>query len=124
MRVLSRIYRTVVTVADGYVPERYATQWNHPAGPKTIFFWAPCFKWVLVIAGLGDVTRPAEKLSILQSTALLSGFIWARYSLIIVPRNINLCLVNLFVGVVGSLQLSRIYAYHNSLTTPVKEEQK
>ncbi|XP_033732062.1 mitochondrial pyruvate carrier 2-like [Pecten maximus] len=122
MRVLSRIYRTVVTVADGYVPERYAQQWNHPAGPKTIFFWAPCFKWVLVFAGLGDVSRPAEKLSLLQSTALLSGFIWARYSLIIIPRNINLSLVNLFVGVIGSLQLSRIYTYRKSLENPAMEK--
>jgi len=20
--------------------------WNHPAGPKTVFFWAPTMKWV------------------------------------------------------------------------------
>ncbi|CAI8025178.1 Mitochondrial pyruvate carrier 2 [Geodia barretti] len=43
---------------------------NHAAGPKTIFFWAPTFKWGLVVAGLADVTRPAEKLSLQQSGAL------------------------------------------------------
>ncbi|XP_021349729.1 mitochondrial pyruvate carrier 2-like [Mizuhopecten yessoensis] len=110
MRALSKLYRSVITIADGYVPERFTQQWNHPAGPKTIFFWAPCFKWVLVVAGLGDVARPADKLSLMQSTALLSGFIWARYSLIIIPRNVNLSLVNLCVGVVGTVQLSRIYS--------------
>jgi hypothetical protein len=41
--------------------------WNHPAGPKTIFFWAPAMKWGLVIAGLGDLQRPADKLSLPQT---------------------------------------------------------
>lgn len=40
---------------------------NHPAGPKTIFFWAPLMKWGLVIAGLGDLKRPANQLSVSQS---------------------------------------------------------
>lgn len=43
---------------------------NHPAGPKTIFFWAPAMKWSLVIAGLGDIGRPVEKLSLTQNIAL------------------------------------------------------
>lgn len=73
---------------------------HHPAGPKTIHFWAPTFKWVrvllligvlqspsvpaqsyvccppsprpqgLVIAGIADINRPAHKLSVRQSTAL------------------------------------------------------
>ncbi|KAK6017013.1 hypothetical protein OSTOST_17499, partial [Ostertagia ostertagi] len=38
--------------------------WNHPAGPKTVFFWAPTIKWGLVIAGIADLARPAEKLSV------------------------------------------------------------
>lgn len=37
---------------------------NHPAGPKTIFFWAPMAKWALVIAGLKDMNRPADKVSV------------------------------------------------------------
>lgn len=40
---------------------------NHAAGPKTIFFWAPLMKWGLVIAGLGDLKRPANQLSVSQS---------------------------------------------------------
>lgn len=44
--------------------------WNAPAGPKTVFFWAPAVKWCLVFAGIGDLQRPAEKLSVMQSSAL------------------------------------------------------
>ena len=36
-------------------------------GPKTVFFWAPLMKWCLVAAGLKDLTRPAEKLSVSQN---------------------------------------------------------
>ena len=50
---------------------------NHPAGPKTIFFWAPLAKWALVAAGLKDLGRPADKLSVSQNVALAAtGFIW------------------------------------------------
>jgi hypothetical protein len=40
-------------------------------GPKTIHFWAPMFKWGLVIAGLTDINRPVEKVSLLQSTGII-----------------------------------------------------
>ncbi|KAJ1517367.1 Mitochondrial pyruvate carrier 2, partial [Coelomomyces lativittatus] len=55
----------MATAANGSTFGRF---WNHPAGPKTIHFWAPAAKWALVIAGLGDLKRPAEKLSLSQST--------------------------------------------------------
>ena len=32
--------------------------WNHPAGPRTIFFWAPTFKWSLGLANIADYNRP------------------------------------------------------------------
>ena len=52
---------------------------DHPAGPKTVFFWAPTMKWGLVIAGLADINRPVEKISTGQQCALAAtGFIWAR----------------------------------------------
>uniref|UniRef100_W6ND46 Mitochondrial pyruvate carrier n=1 Tax=Haemonchus contortus TaxID=6289 RepID=W6ND46_HAECO len=55
--------------------------WNHPAGPKTVFFWAPTIKWALVGAGLADLARPAQKLSPYQNTAICAtGAIWTRYS--------------------------------------------
>ncbi|EGF81355.1 hypothetical protein BATDEDRAFT_87608 [Batrachochytrium dendrobatidis JAM81] len=89
---------------------------NHPAGPKTIHFWAPAMKWGLVIAGLGDLQRPADKLSLTQTTALAAtGIIWSRYSLVIIPKNYNLFSVNVFVGAIGCYQLFRIWQYNQGL---------
>ncbi|KAK8989189.1 hypothetical protein V6N11_063627 [Hibiscus sabdariffa] len=74
--------------------------WNHPAGPKTIHFWAPTFKWGISIANVADFTKPPEKLSypqqivfLLHGDAFLSwfaavtctGVIWSRYSTVITP---------------------------------------
>ncbi|KAL9711738.1 Mitochondrial pyruvate carrier 2 [Leucoagaricus gongylophorus] len=88
---------------------------NHPAGPKTVFFWAPLMKWCLVGAGLKDMTRPADKLSVSQNLALAAtGFIWVRYSLVITPVNYSLAAVNFFVGMSGLSQLARIAHYHRT----------
>lgn len=35
----------------------------HPAGPFTIFFWAPTFKWAITISNIKDMKRPAELVS-------------------------------------------------------------
>lgn len=79
---------------------RLQSLWNSPAGPKTVFFWAPLFKWSvhvpsspfekfsakshfgadlvrfvsrgLVAAGLKDLSRPAEVISIPQNLGELS----------------------------------------------------
>jgi hypothetical protein len=68
-------------------------------------------KWGLVIAGLGDLSRPAENLSVTQTTALAAtGVIWSRYALVINPVNYNLMSVNLFVGGIGMYQLYRIFS--------------
>lgn len=46
-------------------------------------------KWSLVIAGISDLARPAEKLSLTQNLALMAtGTIWTRWCFIISPRNI------------------------------------
>jgi mitochondrial pyruvate carrier 2 len=93
----------------------FQTFWNHPAGPKTIHFWAPLFKWGLVVAGLGDLNRPAENLSIAQSSALATtGLIWSRYSTQIIPVNYSLLAVNICVSATGFYQLARIYLHRNS----------
>lgn len=95
-----------------FVPEKLQPLWNHPAGPQTIFFWAPAFKWGLVIAGLGDLQRPANKISIGQSSALgITGLIWTRYSLAITPKNWSLFSVNLFVACTALYQVSRAVIY-------------
>ncbi|KAF6000559.1 hypothetical protein CCYA_CCYA19G4669 [Cyanidiococcus yangmingshanensis] len=81
---------------------------NSPAGPKTIFFWAPAMKWALVIAGLRDINRPVERVSTAQNVALAAtGAIWARWSFQIVPKNYSLATVNVFVCATGLYHLAR-----------------
>ncbi|MEN2496815.1 MAG: Mitochondrial pyruvate carrier 2 [Marteilia pararefringens] len=92
-----------------------STFFNHPAGPKTIFFWAPTMKWLICIAGIADINRPAKNLSLLQSSALAAtGTIWSRYSLVIIPKNWNLFSVNIFVALTGYFQLLKIFRYWQS----------
>lgn len=113
---MSLVYRKAIQVADKFVPQQFQPLWNHPAGPKTVFFWAPVFKWGLVIAGIGDLNRPADKLSVSQSGALAAtGLIWSRYSLVIIPKNWSLFSVNVFVAVTSIYQLARAYNYQQSL---------
>ncbi|WRX26708.1 Mitochondrial pyruvate carrier - like 4 [Theobroma cacao] len=60
--------------------------WNHPAGPKTIHFWAPTFKWGISIANVADFSKPPENLSYPQQVAVTcTGIIWSRYSTVITP---------------------------------------
>lgn len=83
---------------------------NHPAGPFSIHFWAPTFKWMISIANLSDMNRPVEKVSPGQQTAVAAtGLIWSRYSLVIIPKNWNLFAVNMAMGLTGCYQLYRIY---------------
>merc|ERR1711939_498204 len=97
---------------------------NSPAGPKTIFFWAPMFKWCLVAAGVKDINRPAENLSIPQNLALTAtGFIWVRYSFVITPVNYSLAAVNAFVGATGSYQLFRALKWRSENPTAAKAKE-
>ncbi|MCJ1425405.1 Mitochondrial pyruvate carrier 2 [Sticta canariensis] len=91
--------------------------WNSPVGVKTVHFWAPVMKWALVIAGISDFSRPAEKLSLTQNLALTAtGAIWTRWCFIIKPRNLLLAAVNFFLGCVGVVQVSRIFVYQRNLS--------
>ncbi|KAK0167861.1 hypothetical protein PV327_001716 [Microctonus hyperodae] len=113
---MSLIYKSSMKAIGKYVPEKFQPLWNHPAGPQTIFFWAPVFKWGLVIAGLGDLQRPADKISISQSAALgATGIIWTRYSLAITPKNWSLFSVNLFVAFTALYQVTRAIKYQREL---------
>ncbi|ORY98454.1 mitochondrial pyruvate carrier [Syncephalastrum racemosum] len=88
---------------------------NSPAGPKTIHFWAPAMKWALVIAGIGDMQRPADKLSLSQNLSLMAtGVIWTRYSTVIIPKNWTLFTVNVFVAATAATQVGRILMYRQS----------
>ncbi|ERM96951.1 hypothetical protein AMTR_s00074p00155110 [Amborella trichopoda] len=82
--------------------------WNHPAGPKTIHFWAPTFKWGISLANVADFSKPPEKISYPQQIAVAcTGVIWSRYSTIIIPKNWNLFSVNVAMAGTGLYQLSR-----------------
>lgn len=112
MIILSSVYRILVASGDRIMPlgvKRFI-KWEHPAGPKTIHFWAPFAKWSLVGAGLSDLARPANKLSTNQSISLAAtGLIWSRFAMVIIPKNYMLFAVNIFLGAVGIQQLVRIY---------------
>ncbi|WKX92221.1 hypothetical protein Q1695_010334 [Nippostrongylus brasiliensis] len=110
------LYRALCKVGDRVLypilPDFAKPIWDHPAGMKTIFFWAPLIKWGLVIAGLADLARPPEKLSPTQNAALAAtGAIWTRYSFVIIPKNYSLASVNFFVMCSGVGQLCRIAHY-------------
>lgn len=69
-------------------------------------------KWGLVLASIADLTRPAELLSIEQTVAIGStGFIYSRFSMVIIPKNYTLLSVNVFVAITQSIQLFRALQY-------------
>jgi hypothetical protein len=87
---------------------KIAVFWNHPAGPKTIHFWAPTFKWGISIANVADFSKPPDKISYPQQIAVTAtGLIWSRYSTVITPKNWNLFSVNVAMAATGLYQLSR-----------------
>ncbi|PVU96705.1 hypothetical protein BB559_002282 [Furculomyces boomerangus] len=97
---------------SGAAGSRFKSLWNSEVGPKTVHFWAPLMKWALVVAGLGDLKRPIDQVSMSQQTTLaVSGFIWARWCTIIKPKNYPLSAVNFFVGVTATVQLVRAARY-------------
>ncbi|XP_032836270.1 mitochondrial pyruvate carrier 2 [Petromyzon marinus] len=105
------------------LPRKLQPVWNHEAGPRTVFFWAPTMKWGLVIAGLADLLRPADKLSAAQSGVLTAtGTVWSRYSLVITPVNYNLFAVNLFLAFAGGTQLFRIWRFDQEQKAKAKQE--
>ncbi|KJZ75870.1 hypothetical protein HIM_04694 [Hirsutella minnesotensis 3608] len=96
--------------------------WESEIGFKTVHFWAPVMKWALVLAGISDFARPAEKLSLLQNFALTcTGLIWTRWCLIIKPKNYLLAAVNFFLGLVGIVQLTRIGLYESTKNKSVPQ---
>ncbi|KAK6485465.1 mitochondrial pyruvate carrier 2-like isoform X1 [Huso huso] len=118
-------YHRLMNKIEFILPVKLRPLYNHPAGPRTVFFWAPVMKWGLVIAGLADMTRPAEKLSTSQSAVLTAtGLIWSRYSLVIIPKNWSLFAVNFFLGCAGGSQLYRIWQYDRELKAKEKQQKE
>lgn len=86
---------------------------SHWALPLTLLLRT--HQWALVLAGVADFGRPAEKLSLQQNGALTAtGLIWTRWCLIIKPKNYLLAAVNFFLGVVGVVQVTRIMLWRSS----------
>ncbi|KAJ9458474.1 Mitochondrial pyruvate carrier 4 [Diplonema papillatum] len=80
----------------------------HPAGPLTIFFWAPTTKWLLSTSNIMDWNRPVDKISTSQQLALAAtGLIWSRYSMVINPVNYNLLVVNFVLATTALWHISR-----------------
>ncbi|XP_058811988.1 mitochondrial pyruvate carrier 2-like [Topomyia yanbarensis] len=122
---MSKVYNTLITTTDRFVPNALRPIWNHAAGPKTVFFWAPVFKWGLVVAGLSDLRRPADQLSVSQAASLAAtGLIWSRYSLVIIPKNYGLFSVNLFVATTQLAQLYRAWDHSRKHPAPIEEPKK
>ena len=66
------------------MPEQARLLLASPAGPFTIHFWAPAFKWNLSIANLADYDRPVDMISTAQQFSLVStGLIWTRWEKIL-----------------------------------------
>lgn len=81
---------------------------GHPAGPMTIFFWAPTSKWALSVNNLADLKKDTNKMSLAQQTALTcTGIIWTRYGMVINPVNYNLAIVNAVLGLSSGYHLCR-----------------
>lgn len=81
---------------------------EHPAGPMTIFFWAPTSKWLLSVNNLVDLKKDTDHMSFAQQCALTStGVIWTRYSFVISPVNYNLAIVNFVLGLSSGYHLTR-----------------
>ncbi|QGA12548.1 hypothetical protein EYB26_000192 [Talaromyces marneffei] len=103
----------------------FQRMWNSPVGFKTVHFWAPVMKWSLVIAGISDLARPAEKLSLTQNLALVAtGTIWTRWCFVITPKNMLLAAVNFFLACTGAAQLTRIFLWRRSQDGSAKEAVK
>ncbi|XP_076276114.1 mitochondrial pyruvate carrier 2 [Lasioglossum baleicum] len=107
-----KLYQQLMYRISCFLPRKLRTVFLHPAGPTTVFFWAPTFKWGLVAAGIGDIKRPANTISLSQTASLMvTGAIWSRYSLIIIPKNYNLFAVNAFTCLTSAYNFVRGIIY-------------
>ncbi|EDW64344.1 mitochondrial pyruvate carrier 2 [Drosophila virilis] len=118
---LSKLYNLIIHSVDNVVPQVARPLWEAPAGPKTVFFWGPFGKWLLVLAGIGDILeRPPQNVSLNQSSVLAAtGLVWSRYSVVIIPKNYSLLSVNLVVFLTQAYLIGKHlkWRYANSKNT-------
>jgi len=96
---------------------RIHDMYHHAAGPKTIFFWAPMWKWTIVIAGIADLFRPASNISMNNCAALMAnGTVYTRwYGWAIIPRNVIGASCSFFTGCTGLVQGARRWQYDRDI---------
>ena len=85
---------------------------NASNGPKTTHFWGPVANWGLVLAGLLDMKKPAEAIS-LNMTGVLCAYsaLFMRFAWMVVPRNYILLSCHVCNISVQGYQLSRALEY-------------
>lgn len=75
---------------------------------------------MLVFATIGDYFRPADRLSLWGSSSLMmTGLVWSRYSMVVIPKNWTLFSVNIALGATGVFQVGRILNYRNENNLPL-----
>jgi hypothetical protein len=91
------------------LPKRVRNFADSDTGPFTVYFWAGCFKWGIVMANIGELRRDPKLLSWKQQLAIGStGLVWIRYCTQVKPVSYNLIAVNTFMALTGFYQLGRI----------------
>ncbi|KAI9579943.1 hypothetical protein GQX74_000731 [Glossina fuscipes] len=106
----TKLYTGIINTVDKFVPNVLRPAWNSPAVISHSITLL-CTQ-LLVIAGINDLKRPAEKVSLNQSVVLaLTGVVWSRYAVVIVPKNYTMLSVNLFVLVTQGIQVIRRLKY-------------
>ncbi|XP_017134215.1 mitochondrial pyruvate carrier 2-like [Drosophila elegans] len=112
---LSKLYNGIISAVDKVVPDLLLPVWQSPVGPRTVFFWAPAFKWTLAVAGLSDtINRPASSISLNQSGSLaITCLIWTRYAVVITPKNYNYLGANVAIFLVQSYLIIKHLRWRN-----------
>uniref|UniRef100_A0A3P8XF52 Mitochondrial pyruvate carrier n=1 Tax=Esox lucius TaxID=8010 RepID=A0A3P8XF52_ESOLU len=114
-------YHRILNNIELRLPAKLRPFYNHPAGPKTVFFWAPVCKWVRVRNSSSGGQNIFPMFHLHLSCHYSPGVIWSRYSLVIIPKNWGLFFVNSFVGLAGANQLVRIWMYQHELKKQQEE---
>eukprot|EP00923_Selenidium_pygospionis_P038933 GHVN01067791.1.p1 GENE.GHVN01067791.1~~GHVN01067791.1.p1 ORF type:complete len:117 (-),score=3.33 GHVN01067791.1:146-496(-) len=78
----------------------------------TVHFWAPTLNWCFVFAGLNDMRKPPEIISV-RMTGVLCGYsaVFMRYALMIQPKNYILFACHACNEAVQSYNLTRGLRY-------------
>ena len=69
-------------------PSAFQAWVNSPAGPRTTHFWGPVANWGLVLAGLMDLKKAPETISVNMTGVLCAySLLFMRFAWMVSPRN-------------------------------------